>query len=153
MKYFITFAFFALISTAVFAQNRTASSNTYKTAVGIKVWDGAGANLKTFVEDKSALEFTGFFWRYGTRITGLYEIHGDLNTDGNLKWYIGAGAHVNLYKGYTAGGIDGVIGLDLKLPNAPLDFALDWQPALELGSGSRNGFYGNWGGFAIRYTL
>ncbi len=153
MKRLITFAFFIVISNAVLAQNGTANSNSYKTAVGVKFWDGAGANLKTFIEDKTALEFTGFFWRYGTRITGLYEIHGELNTEGNLKWYIGAGAHVNLYKGYTAGGIDGVIGLDLKLPNAPFDFGLDWQPALELGSGSRNGFYGSWGGFAIRYTL
>jgi hypothetical protein len=153
MKHLISFAMLLFLGTVAMAQNRTASSNNYKTAVGLKVWDGAGANLKTFIDDKTALEFTGFFWRYGTRITGLYEIHGDLNTDGNLKWYIGAGAHVNLYKGYTAGGIDGVVGLDLKLPNAPLNFALDWQPALELGSGARNGFYGNWGGFAIRYTL
>lgn len=146
--------FFALVlSSAVFAQNRTANSLDYKTAVGIKAWNGAGANLKTFINEKNAIEMVGFFYNRGTRITGLYEIHGDLNTEGNLKWYIGGGAHATIYKGYTGVGLDGVIGIDFKLPNAPLNFALDWQPAFELGSGTYNGFYGNWGGFAIRYTL
>ncbi|MBX9782697.1 MAG: hypothetical protein K2X48_05300 [Chitinophagaceae bacterium] len=135
------------------AQNKTASSETYKTAIGIKLWNGAGANLKTFIADKSAIEVVGFFYNRGTRITGLYEWHGDLNTEGNLKWYVGGGGHATIYKGYTGLGLDGVLGIDFKLPNAPLNFALDWQPAFELGSGSFNGFYGNWGGFAIRYTL
>lgn len=153
MKHLFVIMLFTLVAVQVSAQNKTAGSNDYKTAIGIKIWDGAGANLKTFISDKHALEFTGFFYRFGTRITGLYELHGELNTEGNLRWYVGAGAHVSLYKGYTAGGLDGVVGIDFKVPSAPLNFALDWQPALELGSGSRNGFYGNWGGLAIRYTL
>jgi hypothetical protein len=153
MKHLFMSAVLMTIIVTAGAQNRTSNSNEYKTAVGIKIWDGAGANLKTFVSDKHALEFTGFFYRFGTRISGLYELHGELNTEGNLRWYVGGGAHVSLYKGYTAGGLDGAIGIDFKVPSAPLNFALDWQPALELGSGNRNGFYGNWGGFAIRYTL
>ncbi len=136
-----------------FAQNRTANSNDYKTAIGVKVWNGGAINLKTFISEKNALEFSGFFYNRGTRISGLYEMHGDLNTDGNLRWYLGFGGHVSLYKGYTAAGVDGVIGIDYKVPSAPLNFALDWQPALELGSGSYNGFYGNWAGLAIRFTL
>jgi len=148
----LVFICFFMVSFAV-AQNKTANSNSYKTAIGIKAWNGAGANLKTFIDEKNAIEVIGFFYNRATRITALYELHGDLNTEGNLKWYVGAGAHASIYKGYTGFGIDGVIGIDFKLPNAPLNFALDWQPALELGSGSYNGFYGNWGGFAIRYTL
>jgi hypothetical protein len=151
-KLLFLFFFFATISTAM-AQNRTTNSNEYKTAIGVKLWAGGGVSLKTFISERDALEFIGYFDRFGTRITGLYEIHGNLSSDESLKWYVGPGVHVGLYKGITAVGIDGVVGIDYKFHNLPLNLALDWQPSFELGSGSRNGFNGNWGGFAIRFTL
>jgi hypothetical protein len=151
-KYVLIFC--ALIAaTTLSAQNKTAESLTYKTAAGVKVWDGAGLSLKTFIADKAALEFIGFFNKYGARITGLYEFHGDLNTEGNLKWYIGPGAHVGLYKGgNTAFGVDGVLGLDYKFKNLPLNISLDWQPSLEFFSGNSE-FIPDWGGLGIRYTF
>ncbi len=133
------------------AQNSTANSLKYKTAAGIKVWNGAGITLKTFIQEKAALEFIGFFNSDGTRISGLYEFHGDLNTESNLKWYIGPGAHVGLYDSHTYAGIDGVVGIDYKFRNLPLNLSLDWQPSVEFGSGS--GFIGNSAGVGIRYTF
>ncbi|HTH30535.1 MAG TPA: hypothetical protein VL946_04250 [Lacibacter sp.] len=153
MKKILLFLFFVASLNVIKAQNKTANSTEYKTAIGVKVWDGAGISLKTFIKENNALEFIGYFNRYGTRITGLYEFHGNLSSEGALKWYIGPGVHVGLYKGITAVGIDGVVGIDYKFSNLPLNLALDWQPTVELGSGSRNGFIGNWGGFAIRFTL
>jgi hypothetical protein len=58
-----------------------------------------------------------------------------------------------LYKLAKGGGIDGVTGLDFKFNNLPLNIALDWQPSFEFGVGTLNGFQGNWGGLAVRYTL
>ncbi len=153
MKKLLTILFFTLITGFAMAQNETANSNEYKTAIGVKLWDGAGLNLKTFLTDKTALEFVGFFNKNGTRITGLYEIHGNLNTEGNLRWYIGFGGHASLYRYAKGGGIDAVLGMDYKFSNIPLNLALDWQPSVEFGVGSLNGFAGNYGGFAIRYTL
>jgi hypothetical protein len=153
MKKLFFLLLFVVMLNVTMAQNKTANSNEYKTAIGAKIWDGAGLTLKTFINEKGALEFIGYFNRYGTRITGLYEIHGNLSSEGALKWYVGPGAHVGLYKGITAVGIDGVVGIDYKFSNMPLNLALDWQPSFELGSGARNGFNGNWGGFAIRFTL
>lgn len=153
MKHILLIAALVASATTLMAQNRTANTRDYKTALGLKIWNGGGVSLKTFVAEQKALEFIGFFSSNSTRITGLYELHGDLNTEGNIKWYIGFGAHVNLYKRYTGVGLDGVAGLDYKFSNLPLNLALDWQPAFELGSGSFNGFYGNWGGLAIRFTL
>lgn len=153
MKKLILTLFSATIFLAVSAQNSTAEGPDYKTAIGAKLWTGGGISVKTFIKDNNALEFIGYFDRYGTRITGLYEIHGNLSSEGALKWYVGPGAHVGLYKGITAVGIDGVVGVDYKFTNMPLNLALDWQPSFELGSGTRNGFNGNWGGFAIRFTL
>jgi hypothetical protein len=144
--------FFALAVTAS-AQNKTANSLTYKTAVGVRIWNGGALNLKTFLTDKTALEFIGFLGTYGTRITGLYEFHGDLNTEGNLKWYLGFGGHASLYKSGKGGGIDGVAGIEYKFENLPLNLALDWQPSIEAGVGPLNGFQGSYGGLAIRFTL
>lgn len=153
MKKILLLLFLVVSINVVRAQNRTANSTEYKTAIGAKVWSGAGVSLKTFIKDNHALEFIGYFDRYGTRISGLYEFHGNLSSEGALKWYIGPGVHVGLYKGITAVGVDGIVGIDYKFTNMPLNLALDWQPTVELGSGSRNGFIGNWGGFAIRFTL
>jgi len=144
-----------LLTADGFAQNRTANTKDYKTAVGLKFLNGGGVTLKTFLSDKEAAEFIGFFYYEGTRITGLYEFHGALNTEGNLRWYLGLGGHASLYRksSIRGFGLDGVIGLDFKFPNQPFNIALDWQPSVEFGSGSYNGFKDNWGGLALRYTL
>lgn len=128
---------------------------TYTTALGVKFFDGAGITLKHFVSEKAALEGIGFFWNQGARITGLYELHYDINGAPGLKWYVGPGAHLGFYNTKNGGGswagIDGVLGLDYKINNAPLNLSLDWQPSFEFGTG--RGFTGNWGGFGIRYTF
>lgn len=128
----------------------------YTTALGVKFYPTA-ISLKHFVSDKHALEALGYFFNYGARITGLYEIHNVIPNAGGLKWYYGPGAHIGFYNnkngGGTAIGIDGVLGLDYKIPSAPINLSLDWQPSLEFGSFKNTGFVGNWGGIAIRYTL
>jgi hypothetical protein len=130
---------------------------TYKTALGIKVWDGAGISFKTFVAPNNAVEVIGYFYKSGTRLTGLYEIHGNVSGAPGLKWYIGPGAHLGFYdyKGYegdrAVAGIDGVLGLDYKVNKAPINFSLDWQPSFEFADG--RGFAGSWGGLGIRYTF
>lgn len=140
-----------IISTAS-AQSK---GQDYTTALGVKFLDGAGITLKHFIKDNTALEGIGFFWNRGTRITGLYELHYDINGAPGLKWYIGPGAHLGFYNTkYGNGsfaGIDGVLGLDYKINNAPLNLSLDWQPSFEFGTG--RGFTGSWGGFAVRYTF
>ena len=129
---------------------------TYKTALGVKFWDGAGVSFKTFLQGQNALELIGYFYKNGTRITGLYEIHGNIDGAPGLKWYVGPGAHIGFYNkkyydGNAVAGIDGVLGLDYKINKAPLNMSLDWQPSFEFGD--NRGFIGNWGGFAIRYAF
>jgi len=148
------FVLMAIIQGAATAQSNVGSSD-YTTAIGVKFYPGA-ITLKHFVTDKHALEGIAYFWNRGTRITGLYEIHGDIENARGLKWYIGPGAHVGFYNNKNFGGgtyigLDGVIGLDYKIRSAPINFSLDWQPSFEFGDGA--GFSGNWGGLAIRYVL
>jgi hypothetical protein len=145
------------------AQSKSANSSSYKTALGVKVWDGAGISFKHFLQGNNAVELIGYFWGHGFRITGLYEIHGPIQGATGLMWYIGPGAHIGFYDGHHHHhdhgdhdhhihiGIDGVIGLDYKFKGAPINMSLDWQPAFEFGHGA--GFYGSWGGLGIRYTF
>ncbi len=145
-----TFLLFSV--TAILAQSKGSS---YTTALGVKFFDGGGITLKHFIKENIALEGVGFFWNQGTRITGLYELHYDINGAPGLKWYLGPGAHIGFYNTKNGGGsfagIDGVLGLDYKINKAPLNLSLDWQPSFEFGTG--RGFTGSWGGFGIRYTF
>lgn len=88
---------------------------------------------------------------FGQRLS--FEHYGNLNIEGNFKWYIGAGAHLGFLKNTKTVqfGVDGVLGLDYKLLHAPLNISLDWQPSL--GIGDDNKFIGDWGGIGIRYCF
>ncbi len=149
-------AFILVLSVLSATAQSNVGSQDYKTAFGVKFYPGA-VTVKHFVTDRNALEGLGYFFNYGARITGLYEIHSDLSNAGGLKWYIGPGAHLgfynNKYGGATSIGVDGVLGLDYKFLQAPLNLSVDWQPSFEFGSKYNNGFNGNWGGLAIRYVF
>ncbi|MDP4264464.1 MAG: hypothetical protein Q8941_18185 [Bacteroidota bacterium] len=148
----VTALFIVLVS---HAQSHSASGYEYRTALGVKVWDGGGISLKHFFDEKNAGELIGYFWSHGFRFTGLYEIHGDITGAAGLKWYVGPGAHIGVYNDKYGGGgfigIDGVIGLDYKFNSAPINLSLDWQPSFEFGTD--RGFIGSWGGLGIRYTF
>ena len=147
----------SILTLVIFITTATAQSKgrTYTTALGVKFLDGAGITLKHFISERDALEGIGFFWNQGARITGLYELHYDINGAPGLKWYVGPGVHIGFYNTKNGGGswagIDGVLGLDYKINNAPLNLSIDWQPSFEFGTG--RGFTGNWGGFGVRYTF
>ncbi|MBP9215397.1 MAG: hypothetical protein KBF36_12605 [Chitinophagaceae bacterium] len=135
--------------------------SSYKTALGFKAYPGA-ISIKHFTKSNVAIEGLGYFWNYGSRITGLYEFHGNVNGAPGLKWYAGPGAHIGFWndkwkKEYSnrdngvAIGIDGVLGLDYKITGAPINLSIDWQPSFNLVG--YNYFEGGWGGIAIRYTF
>lgn len=138
-----------------FAQSNI-SSQSYKTAAGVKFYPGA-VTVKHFLDGKSAVEGLGYFYNHGTRITGLYELHFAIPDAPGLQWYIGPGAHLGFYSSKwgsgAAVGIDGVLGLDYKFKGAPLNLSLDWQPSFEFGNRRNKGFNGDWGGLAIRYVF
>ncbi len=159
MRKFILLSVVVILFTAtkVTAQNGDYNtSSSYTTAVGVKFYPGA-ISVKHFVGDNKAVEGLAYFWNRGFRVTGLYEIHGDINDVAGLKWYIGPGAHVGFYSSKYGGGssigVDGVLGLDYKIEGAPINLSLDWQPSFEFANNYGNGFTGGWGGFGVRYTF
>jgi hypothetical protein len=149
----ITLLFTGFFATA---QSKSSLSQSYSTALGVKFYPGA-ISLKHFFKPNTAVEGLGYFWDKGGRVTALLEIHGDIKNARGLKWYIGPGAHLGFYNtkfgGGTSVGVDGVLGLDYKFKGAPINLSLDWQPSFEFGNNYGNGFVGNWGGLAVRYTF
>jgi len=63
-------------------------------------------------------------------IGGLYEVYHPLGAAG-LQWFYGAGAYA-AFKGNNVVGAMGVVGLDYKFQQVPLDLSLDWKPELNL---------------------
>lgn len=133
----------------------------YNTAVGIKFYPGA-LSVKHFTNSNTAIEGLGYFWEYGYRIAGLYELHYKIGGVPGLKWYFGPGAHVGYYNdnwtrdyperngGFNLG-VDGVLGLDYKIQGAPIDLSLDWQPSFTVLGSTR--FESGWGGLAVRFAF
>ena len=138
-----------------------AQKSDYTAALGLKFYP-RGITYKTFIKDNIAIEGVGYFWEYGSRITGLYQYYGDIVPVDGLKWYAGLGAHIGFWndkwkKDYPTRqnglsiGVDGVLGIDYKIGVAPINLSLDWQPSFNILG--YNYFESGWGGLGIRYTF
>lgn len=147
--------------TVVYKQNTTITTSPYKSALGVKMYPSA-ITYKQFIRTNKAVEVLGYFTLDGFRATVMYEKYMPIEGAENLNWYVGYGGHLGLWSeewkknnpNHTAGialGADGILGLDYKITNAPLDFSIDWQPSFNLVGGSY--FESGWAGLGIRYTF
>jgi hypothetical protein len=156
IKFVVIVLVFLTTSQLASAQQLVVNGNPrYKTAIGAKYAPFA-VTLKVFSGKKNrAFELLADF-DDGFRLTGLYELYGNLNDPGNLKWYVGFGAHSGYYdkggKDGTMFGVDGVAGLDYKFMHLPLNISLDWQPAMEFITPDTE-FQAGRGGLAVRLAF
>ena len=157
-KAVILFSLFSFVAVRQLSAQSMGSS--YETAIGVKFYPGA-LSIKHFTEENRAIEGLINFWDHGFRLTGLYEIHGDIDGAPGLKWYVGPGAHIGhyndgVYHGYDYGngafslGVDGVLGLDYKINGAPIVLSIDVQPYFEL---INHAYFDVWGGIGVKYAF
>jgi hypothetical protein len=111
-----------------------ASAQEYKTALGIRLSSnpavvGNGITFKYFLNEKAAIEGILAF-SDPVAIGALYEIHNPISTPG-LQWFYGAGAYVG-FNTVANLGAQGIVGLDYKFQNIPINISLDWKPELNL---------------------
>ena len=135
------------------AQEQSAQSSSYKDAVGIRLGSTVpaiknGITYKHFIGN-NALEGILSFGD-GVGICGLYEIHKPLSTE-NLQWLVGFGGYVAFNNSSSNVGAAGIIGLDYKFSQIPLNLTLDWKP--ELNIISKVGFEAAGVGFSARFTF
>lgn len=159
---FITTISFLLITYFANSQVSTEQyTSPYKKAIGIKLNPGA-LSYRSFYTRNKAVEGMGFISIDGFQLTILNEKYTPFANAENLTWYIGYGGHFNLWSeryklnnpSKTAGvavGVDGMLGLDYKLKNTPINLSVDIQPAFNFVGASY--FDLGWGGIGIRYTL
>ncbi|MDP4264281.1 MAG: hypothetical protein Q8941_17255 [Bacteroidota bacterium] len=134
---------FLLISGLCFAT--AVSAQDYKTALGVRLSSSAAMvnnsiSLKHFLNESTAIEAL-FSFGDPLALGAMVEIHKPFSTSG-IQWFYGGGGYLGFVKTYDANknkngtntnfGAQGVLGLDYKFANLPLNLSLDWKPELNL---------------------
>jgi hypothetical protein len=132
-------------------------------ALGIRLGLGNGVTYQHFATSRIAFEAMAF-QRYGAfNMTALAEAHEKLFDLKGFRYFYGAGGHVwaynqksvleenNLSENSIAFGVDAIIGIAYYLRSFPIQFSVDWKPAMNL-KGSN---YIEWdsGGLSVRYRF
>lgn len=155
-----------LIFACFLLMSKRSAAQDYKTALGVKF--GAyenGFSVKYFMDPNTALEGVLGIRNHGAVLTGLYELHQQAFNQPGLKLYYGFGGHLGsvgrgYYKrfgddefyesGHLLLGADAVLGLEYKIPEAPIAVSIDLNPRLELATGP---FFDLAPGIGIKYTF
>lgn len=123
----ILIAITSLAASAAHAQN-------YKTAVGLRISSNPATvnnsiSVKHFINRVVALE--GLFSPDPAAFGALIEVNQPVSSAPGLRWLFGGGGYVN-FKNEVGLGAQGIIGLDYKFLNFPINFTADWKPELNL---------------------
>lgn len=134
-----------LVSGMLSFNTMVAQHSGYKTALGVRLSSytamvNNSVSVKHFLNDKMAIE--GLL-SFGDPLAmgALVELHQPMTASG-LSWYYGGGAYIGFLKKVNANtqktttdpnfGAQGVVGLDYKFNNIPLNISLDWKPELNI---------------------
>jgi len=162
------FTILCLTVIALFAIQSSSKAQGYDNAIGIRLGVSNGITFKTTLGENKMLDLIADYRSTDGskyfRVTGLYEIYNPINNVPGLNWYYGFGAsigsvnyrydygyveHDNSRDLYLAA--EGVLGLDYKLTGTPIDFSLDWKPALQLAPDAH--FDTSGVGLSVRFTF
>jgi hypothetical protein len=130
---------------AVIGAANKLSAQDYKTAVGIRLSSAPAivnnsVSIKHFLNEKTAIEGLLSFGD-PLALGALVEMHQAVGTSG-VRWFYGGGGYLGFIKSFNpeknrnetdpSFGAQGVLGLDYKFVNIPLNLSLDWKPELNL---------------------
>jgi hypothetical protein len=112
------------------------SAQDYKVAIGVRLSSASptlsnSVTVKYFMNERDALEgLVSFGTRFG--VGGLYERHQLIGNTPAFTWFYGIGGYLGFQDRNTYLGPTGVVGLDYKFKDAPLNLSLDWKPELDI---------------------
>jgi hypothetical protein len=162
----------AVYSTAQ-TSNQAVVTQNYHNGIGVRLGGlTSGITFKHFGKPLGAFEGILSFGYQATVITALYEQHVNIGNSPGLRWFYGGGGHIAFFRyggyyhwvhkdgkfkyadreGITSAvvGIDGILGLDYKFNNAPVNISLDLKPFIDF----YNGPYGYFdGAVSARFTF
>lgn len=130
---------------AIIAVSSAVSAQDYRSALGVRLSSSAAMvnnsiSFKQFISDKTAIEA---YFSFGDPLAlgAMLEFHKPLAPSG-LRYYYGVGGYLGFVKTTNTTtqktttdpniGAQGVIGLDYKFTNVPLNLSLDWKPELNI---------------------
>lgn len=138
----------------------SANAQNYKNAIGGRFGNANGISFKTGLKKNAMLELIGNFrsnksFSYA-QLTALYEVYNPIGGAAGLSWYYGGGGSIGSAKakggdGAVFLGLNGVLGLDYKFKDAPINLSLDWIPTFQITPNS--GFYEGDIGLGVRFTF
>lgn len=142
-------------------------------SIGLRAGETSGLTLKKSIASRSAIEGIIGIRHYGGSLTALYEQYAPAFNTPGLNIYYGVGGHLGYYQhhhyfyGYHERydwhehdhfgntlmlGVDGIVGIEYKLPSAPIAFSFDLKPFLEFGN--RGGIFSYLDpGLGVKVTL
>ena len=168
---FVVVAFMAITAEARSQDNGYTSEISYKNSIGLRLGTDNGLTFKHFYKPTWAFEgnvTTGYRGLVGT---GLFEKHINIAHRAGLYLFFGGGAHVGqwnhvvyyrrqtgdgytyVYRGYEPApslGVDGIFGVEYKIPDAPFTIGLDVKPYLDAFFPGESGVDG---AFSCRYIF
>jgi hypothetical protein len=153
VRIFLIAMLVAFMANPAKAQGLSIDSPNYRTAIGLRGGELGGLTFKHFTQPDGALEvILGLGYRHPRifSLTVLYEKHVPAFNVSGMRWYYGGGGHVALvgnrsgyydfpwgrryyYETGAVGlGIDGIFGLEYKIPPIPFAISLDFKPYIEV---------------------
>ncbi|HWW40573.1 MULTISPECIES: hypothetical protein [Pedobacter] len=159
MKKTLTILFLTVMASV--AMISTSKAQDYQNAIGGRFGTANGVTFKTSLGSNKMLDLIANFRSHDDykyfRLTGLYEINNKIQDVQGLGWYYGIGGTIGSAKYKPTNSrdlylsVDGVIGLDYKFVDAPINLSLDWKPAIALAPDTE--FDGSGLGLSIRFTF
>ncbi len=170
LKTILAAALICFLSGTSLAQQKSANEGAdYSNAIGVRFGGTSGVDFKHKFDSRNSMEVIVGAFRNAYGVTGLYERNVLTQVTG-LNLYFGLGGHIArtysrriayygndryYYTTYSNGviiGVDGVAGIEYKIPKVPLLLSLDIKPFVEFYRG-----YGSYldldPGIGIRFTF
>jgi len=159
------FTILCLTVIALFAVHSSSKAQGYDNAIGGRFGEANGVTFKTTLGENKMIDLIANFrsndgYKY-FRVTGLYEIYNPISNAPGLNWYYGIGGSIGSvtyrhYNGFDDSkdlylSVDGVLGLDYKFADAPINISLDWKPAVQLAPDTN--FDSSGVGLSVRFTF
>lgn len=152
---------FALAAALLLSLQFAAQSQTYRTALGVRVDHSLGISLQQYVGNKWTLEVIGHapFRTQELGVTALAEKHRKLLVR-NLNFYYGFGGHYYWKSAASQNedlvrervfGLSGIGGLELSLGR--LNVAVDYKPELHLAGDQNHPFEWHGAAVSVRYII
>ncbi len=126
----------ALVIVILTALCNRLSAQDYKFGIGLRLSTApptlsSSVSAKYFLNDRAAIEgLVAFGNRFG--LGGLLEMHQLIGGIPSLNWFYGGGGYVGFQAGNVYAGPTGIVGIDYKFSNAPINLSLDWKPELDI---------------------